>query len=131
VVLRKLLRQRATFVGVVNARGELLGIVSERELTDWYDEVASGLARQSGPAPDAYARRLTATTAASIMTRPTVSLDTSAPLGQATRLFRERGAARLPVLRDGKLIGILTRADVLKVMAARFLAESGVQRPPD
>ena len=46
-------------------------------------------------------------------------------------LFHERGVARLPVTRDGKLIGILTRTDVLRAMAARLQAEAGVENPSD
>jgi nucleotide-binding universal stress UspA family protein/predicted transcriptional regulator len=131
VVLRKLLRQRVTGVGIVNTRGDLVGIVSERELTDWHDRVVEDLAHQEAPAPGAYARRLRTEIAASIMTRPMPALDAATPLGRATRLFRERGAARLPVARDGKLVGILTRTDILRAMAERLQAEAGVENPSD
>lgn len=131
VVLRKLLRQRVGGVGVVSASGGLIGIVSERELTDWHDKVTAELARQNAPAPDAYAWRLLTATASSIMTRPALTLDASMPLGQATQVFRERGAARFPVLREGKLAGMLTRTDILKLMAARFQSEAGVENPSD
>jgi nucleotide-binding universal stress UspA family protein/predicted transcriptional regulator len=131
VVLRKLLRQRVTSVGIVNTRGDLVGIVSERELTDWHDRVIEDLAHQRAPAPGAYARRLRTEIAVSIMTRPTPALDASTPLGRATRLFRERGIARLPVTRDGKLVGILTRTDILRAMAERLHAEAGVENPSD
>ena len=127
VALRKLLRQRVTGASVVSARGELIGIVSERELTDWHDRVLSDLARQEAPARGEYARRLRTETVASIMTRPTPALDASTPLGRATHLFRERGVARLPVTRNGKLVGILTRTDILRAMAARLQAEAGVE----
>jgi nucleotide-binding universal stress UspA family protein/predicted transcriptional regulator len=131
VVLRKLLRQGATGVGVVRTDGDLVGIVSERELTDWHDRAVEDLARQEAPAPGDYARRLRTMTAASIMVRPGPALDASTPLGRATHLFRERGVARLPVTRDGRLVGILTRADVLRAMAARVQAEAGVENPSD
>jgi CBS domain-containing protein len=131
VVLRKLLRQRATGVGIVDSRGDLVGIISERELTDWHDRVVADLARQEAPAPGEYARRLRTMTAASIMVRPGPALDASTPLGRATHLFRERGVARLPVTREGRLVGILTRTDVLRAMAARLHAEACVENPSD
>ena len=130
-VLRKLLRWRVSGLPVVNARGELVGLLSENELIDWHDELAGVLAGQEAPDPDEYARRLQADTAGSIMTRPTPSIDESAPLGRVTRLLRERRADRVPVTRDGKLVGILTGTDILKAMAARLQATSGVENPSD
>jgi CBS domain-containing protein len=109
---------------VVDDAGAPVGIVSERELTDWHDRVVTELAQQDKPAPDAYARRLRSTTAGTIKTWPAQSLDATTPLAQATRIFRERGIARLPVTRDGKLVGVLTRTDILRVMAARLQAEA-------
>jgi CBS domain-containing protein len=117
LVLRKLLRQRASGACVVDDGGAPVGIVSERELTDWHDRVVTELALRDAPGPDAYARRLRSTTAGRIMTWPARSIDATTPLAQATHVCRERGVARLPVTRDGKLIGILTRADILKLMS--------------
>jgi nucleotide-binding universal stress UspA family protein len=131
VVLRKLLRQRVTGACVVDDAGAPVGIVSERELTDWHDRVVTELALQDVPAPDAYARRLRSTTAGGIKTWPARSLDATTPLAQATHVFRERGVARLPVTRDGKLVGVLTRTDILRAMAARLQAEAGVENPSD
>jgi nucleotide-binding universal stress UspA family protein len=127
VVLRKLLRQRVTGACVVDDAGAPVGIDSERELTDWHDRVVTELAQQDKPAPDAYARRLRSTTAGTIKTWPAQSLDATTPLAQATRIFRERGVARLPVTRDGKLVGVLTRTDILRVMAARLQAEADIE----
>jgi CBS domain-containing protein len=124
LVLRKLLRQRHSGACVVDDGGVPLGIVSERELMDWHDRVVGELSQEVAPGPDAYARRLRSDTAGSIMTRPARSIDVTTPLARATHVFRERGLARLPVTRDGKLVGILTRTDILKVMAARMDAEA-------
>src|SRR5581483_5798196 len=111
--------------------GELVGLISEDELIDWHDEVIGALARQEAPDPNEYARRLQADTAADIMTRPTPSIDESAPLGRVTRLLREHRAERVPVTREGKLIGIVTGTDILKVMAARLQETVGTENPSD
>ena len=130
VVLRKLLRWRVSGLPVVNADGDLVGFISEDELIDWHDEVVRALAREEAPNPEEYARRLQAHTA-SFMTRPTPEIDESAPLGRAIQLLRERRADRLAVTCEGKLVGIVTGADILKVMAARLQATCGVENPSD
>jgi CBS domain-containing protein len=131
VVLRKLLRQRTPVAAVVNVSGDPVGMVSERGLTNWHDKVVCDLAHQEPPARDAYARRMQAEAVAGIMTPLAPVLDASTPVDRAMHFFRERGVSRLPVMRDGKLIGILTRTDILKAMAARLRAEVGVENPSD
>ncbi|HEY8653540.1 MAG TPA: CBS domain-containing protein [Dermatophilaceae bacterium] len=55
-------------------------------------------------------------TAAEIMTSPAVTIDQEQPLSQAARVMHQRHIGRLPVVdRDGRLIGIVTRSDLLTV----------------
>lgn len=129
-VLRKLLRWRVGGLPVVNAQGQLVGFVSEDELIGWHDTVVGELARQAGADQDEYARRLQVPVA-NIMVSPTPTIDEQAPLARATRLLRERRAGRLAVTHEGKLVGILTRTDILKVMAERLPAATGVEDPSD
>ena len=53
-----------------------------------------------------------------MMTRDpdTVAPDTS--VREAARLIHESGHNRLPVVEDGKLVGVVTRVDVLGALAA-------------
>ncbi|HTE19769.1 MAG TPA: CBS domain-containing protein, partial [Armatimonadota bacterium] len=60
----------------------------------------------------------------------TVGPDT--PLSEIERVMIAEGVGRLPVLRDGALIGIVTRSDVLKAQyGARYLAgkPTGIEEP--
>jgi CBS domain-containing protein len=63
-------------------------------------------------------RKAFASTAADMMTRrpDTVSPDTSAK--DAARLVHESGHNRLPVVEDGRLVGVVTRLDLLGALAA-------------
>ena len=63
-------------------------------------------------------RKAFASTAAEMMTRrpDTVSPDTSAK--DAARLVHESGHNRLPVVEDGRLVGVVTRLDLLGALAA-------------
>ena len=63
-------------------------------------------------------RKAFAANAADMMTRDvdTVSPDTT--VREAARLIHESGHNRLPVVKDGKLVGVVTRIDVLGALAA-------------
>jgi CBS domain-containing protein len=63
-------------------------------------------------------RKAFAANAADMMTRDidTVGPDTS--IREAARLIHESGHNRLPVVQDGKLVGVVTRLDVLGALAA-------------
>jgi CBS domain-containing protein len=63
-------------------------------------------------------RKAFASKAADMMTRDpvTVAPDTSAR--EAGRIIHEAGHNRLPVVEDGRLVGVVTRVDVLGALAA-------------
>lgn len=62
-------------------------------------------------------RKAFASTAADMMTRDpdTVAPDTT--VADAARLIHESGHNRLPVVEDGRLVGVVTRVDVLGALA--------------
>ena len=61
--------------------------------------------------------KLDATTVADAMTAPPVTIESRRPLPVAAALMLERGVNRLPVVDDGKLVGIVTRADLVRAFA--------------
>lgn len=84
--------------------GQLVGIISHRD----FERAAQ--ARMDLPVASCMTRRLVTTTA-------------DASLEEALALTEQHDIGRLPVLRDGKLVGILTRADLLRVLYAESGAE--------
>ncbi len=50
-----------------------------------------------------------------IMTRDPVTLPPSAPVIEALKIMSARNFGRIPVVRDGKILGIVTRTDIIKV----------------
>ncbi len=49
-----------------------------------------------------------------IMTSPLTTVDENTPLEEAARIMAEKKINRLPVLRNGKLVGLLSSSDIVK-----------------
>jgi CBS domain-containing protein len=114
-VAETLLDKGVSGLPVVDEAHRVLGVVSE---TDIVAKTAQGvvvggltavLADVAGGG-----RRLEATTAGEAMTAPAVTIDPAAPLSDAARLMISRRINRLPVVDGGRLVGIVTRSDVVR-----------------
>lgn len=51
------------------------------------------------------------------MTTPVISVSDQTSVREIRDLMLKRGIKRVPVLRNGKLVGIVTRADLIRVVA--------------
>lgn len=115
--IARVLRQfRVSACPVINDAGQVVGIVSEADLL--YKtcdcDLPAGLIRLRWKLGEE--SKITAVTAQQLMTSPAVTIHADAPVQVAARMMRDRRVKRLPVVgRDGELIGIVTRADVLAV----------------
>jgi CBS domain-containing protein len=56
------------------------------------------------------------TPALEIASKTVISVEPDADIGQAAKIMREKDIGALPVVRDGKLIGILTERDFFKII---------------
>ncbi len=54
---------------------------------------------------------------ADVMTRDLITVDEDTPVGEIARTLETRRIKRVPVLRDGKLVGIVSRADLVRALA--------------
>lgn len=100
-------------VPVLGADGVPVGVVSEADLL--LKTEAEGVERSSWSSGarqrDSKAQ---AQTAAGAMSSPAITIEPGAPLAAAARLMRKANVKRLPVVEEGRLVGIVSRADVLK-----------------
>ncbi len=62
-------------------------------------------------------RKAFASTAADMMTSDPVTVDPDTTVQEAARLIHRSGHNRLPVVEDGRLVGLVTRLDVLGALA--------------
>ncbi len=56
-------------------------------------------------------------TAATIMTSPVLTLDEQADLAEIAEVLLKHSIKRVPITRDGKLVGIISRRDILRALA--------------
>jgi CBS domain-containing protein len=61
-------------------------------------------------------RRHVGATAADVMTREVQTIGPDAPIEEAARIMHDRDLKRLPVLEGGRLVGILTRKDLIRAL---------------
>ena len=132
-------------VPVVDAENRVVGIVSEGDVlyrvetgterrlerrtrgrrSWWLDAVASDreLARDY---VKSHAR-----TVRDIMTRDVVSISDTAELADIAMLLETKRIKRVPVVRDGKLVGIVSRANLVRALATTTSAPESIAEPDD
>ena len=101
--------------------GHLVGIITEGDLVlrqgrrsekPWWRSFfldAEQLARDY--------QKATGMTVGEIMTRTVAWISPAWGIDMAATIMRNRGVRRLPVLHDGQLVGIVSRADLIKALA--------------
>lgn len=110
---------------VVDAANQVIGIVSEGDLLHrveigteqrrkrrrswWLDSLAADLA------PDyvkSHGRKV-----ADVMTRDVIVVEETTELADVANLLETNGIKRVPVIKDGKLVGIISRANLVRALA--------------
>jgi CBS domain-containing protein len=123
-VAKLLLNHRISAAPVIDDAGKLLGIVSEGDLISrnaerseksrawWLEMLADGF--ELAPRfVDMRARR-----AADVTTRDIITATPETPAEAIVRLIERHRIKRVLVVRDGKLVGIVSRADLVRMIAA-------------
>jgi CBS domain-containing protein len=128
-VVRTLKQHELPGVPVVNDGGRCVGIVTEADLVlsdeegdlhiPHYIELMGGIVYLEPLRRfEERLRKATASTAKDMMTEDPVTVEATASVREAARIIAEEGHNRLPVVEHGRLVGIVTRVDVLQALAA-------------
>jgi CBS domain-containing protein len=111
-----LVEHRIDGLPVVDERGTLQGVVSGSDLT-CHEESAPSLVEFVRHARTArtHAKKARGRTARELMTAPARTVPPEAGICDALALMGRAKVGRLVVVQDGRVIGMLTRSDVLRV----------------
>ncbi|MGY4567151.1 CBS domain-containing protein [Bradyrhizobium sp. USDA 3256] len=119
-----MLQHRISGLPVVDRDGALVGIVTERDFLrrteigtekkrNWLMTFVLGPGQWAEDYVLEHGRKV-----AEIMTRAVVTVAEDAPLAAVVDLMEKSNVKRLPVVRDGKLVGIITRTNLLRTVAS-------------
>jgi CBS domain-containing protein len=126
--------RRISGLPVVDEHGNLVGMMSEADLLRWHEGFTERearwldlLAEGAELAPhflreiQEQRRKIRA-----LMSPKPITVEETTPAREIASLMHACGIKRVPVLRDGKLVGIVTRTDLVRALAQKL----GEVQPP-
>jgi CBS-domain-containing membrane protein len=122
-VAKIFLERRISAVPVVDDQGKLVGIVSEGDLLHrteagterrrpWWLVALSGPDTLAEEYIKAHARKV-----ADVMTRNVITAAPDAPIHEIATLLEKNAIKRVPIVRDGQLVGLVSRANLIQAVA--------------
>ena len=124
-IAKLLLERGISAAPVVEEDGGLLGIVSEGDLIrrcvgdseghrSWWLKLLTGPADRARDYVKIHGHRVK-----DVMTPDVVKVSEDTSIGEIAYVLEKRGIKRVPVVRDGKVVGIVSRANLLHGLAAQ------------
>jgi len=122
-VARLLADRGISAVPVVDKDNQVIGMVSEGDLLhraeigiehrrSWWLEMVSSTNRLAGDYIKSHSGKVN-----DVMTRDVVSVTETTPVADIALLLETNRIKRVPVVRDGKLVGIVSRANLVRALA--------------
>src|SRR5450631_4092866 len=119
-----LLRNRISGVPVTGPQGELVGIVSEGDLMrrpeagtrrrySWWLSLIAAKEEMASEYIKSHSRKVV-----DVMTRSVVTAAPDTPVCDVAELLEKHGIKRVPIVKDGKVVGIVSRANLLQALAS-------------
>jgi CBS domain-containing protein len=119
-------------VPVVDDDGTIVGMMSEGDLVRWHEGYTERQARWLDMLADGFELapaflegiREQKRKVKNVMTRGAVTVTEEMPAREVAHLMYEKNIKRVPVLRDGKLVGIVARSDLVRALATKLEEKS-------
>jgi CBS domain-containing protein len=123
-----LLTHRISAVPVLDGQGRLVGILSEGDLLrraetgtqrrrSWWGMFGVGSDELAAEFVKSHGRKV-----ADVMSRNVITAGEDTPAPEIARLMETHGIKRVPIVADGKLVGIVSRADFLTALTGMHQA---------
>jgi CBS domain-containing protein len=121
---RLLVERKISGLPVVDAQGRVIGLITEADLIvrqrerppreSWWHRFFADPERLA----ESY-RKAEGSTVGDVMTRSVICVDPLMPVGAIATLLQRRGIKRVPVVAQGRLVGIVSRADLVRALAGQ------------
>ena len=124
----RLVKARISGMPVVDEHHRVVGIISEGDLVRWTEELTpqqswwlNMLADGFDLAPEFLEQiRSVHAIVRAVMHTGVITVQESTPARDIAKLMSEHHFKRVPVVKDGRLVGIVARADLVKALAESF-----------
>jgi CBS domain-containing protein len=129
-VIGLMLKYRISGIPVIDNSDKLVGIITEGDLMR-RAELQMPLPKASGTTTEKKAKAYVKAHSLKVkdaMTKEVVTVDENETQEQIAMTLEERGIKRVPVMRNGRVIGIVSRANLLRSLAT---GKSGTTNPSD
>jgi CBS domain-containing protein len=100
--------------------GKVVGMVSEGDLIR-HEELGTAMtvSRRSGAGANVDDSKSHGTLVRDVMTRHVYTISEASPLAEVAEIMQTNHIKRVPVMRAAKLVGIVSRSDIVRTLAAR------------
>jgi CBS domain-containing protein len=133
-VAEQLLTNRISAAPVIDANGKLVGIVSEGDLLrraeagtererSWWLRLLMGREILAAEYVKEHGRKV-----ADVMTKDVISAGPATPVSEIATILESNRIKRVPIVDHGKLVGIVSRANLLQALAS-LRKEISVEKP--
>ena len=96
--IKLLLEKKISGMPVVDSKGKMIGIISEKDILNF-----------------AFSGNLNNTRVVEVMTKDVVSFTSDTDINTITLAIGENKFRRVPIIDGGKLVGIISRRDIIRV----------------
>jgi CBS domain-containing protein len=126
--VRQMAQRHISGMPVVDYDGTIVGMLTEGDLLRWHDGYTERQARWLDMLADGHdlaptfleGIREQNRKVQSVMASGAVTVTEDTPAREIARLLYERNIKRVPVLRDGRLVGVVARSDLVRALAQKL-----------
>ncbi len=126
--VRLMAQRHISGMPVVDDDGTIVGMLTEGDLLRWHDSYTERQARWLDMLADGHdlapafleGIREQNRKVKSVMASGAMTVTEDTPAREIARLLYERNIKRVPVLRDGRLVGLVARSDLVRALAQKL-----------